>query len=86
MAAPHLGSRRPRRGATNAVFNALMPKMFSRTGGQLTLVDAATTETQALSSALSAVQNKKFFLGTDLVLLSMFITCVLGTYMRHLML
>uniref|UniRef100_M4C5Q6 Uncharacterized protein n=1 Tax=Hyaloperonospora arabidopsidis (strain Emoy2) TaxID=559515 RepID=M4C5Q6_HYAAE len=36
--------------------------MFSRTGSQLTLMDAATTETQALSSALSAVQNKKFFL------------------------
>ncbi|KAL7681190.1 putative alpha/Beta hydrolase [Plasmopara halstedii] len=49
LASPHLGIRRPRRGATNVVFNALMPKIFSRSGAQLTLIDQASEETIKLS-------------------------------------
>lgn len=64
LATPHLGIRRPRRGATNVVFNALMPKIFSRTGAQLTLNDEATEETQELSNASRAFMDKDFHPGT----------------------
>ncbi|KAG7392021.1 hypothetical protein PHYPSEUDO_002730 [Phytophthora pseudosyringae] len=60
LATPHLGIRRPRRGATNVVFNALMPKIFSRTGAQLTLTDAASEETQALSKVSPSYLDKDF--------------------------
>ncbi|KAG1700785.1 hypothetical protein DVH05_011672 [Phytophthora capsici] len=60
LATPHLGIRRPRRGATNVVFNALMPKVFSRTGAQLTLIDEATEETQKLSKTSATYLNKDF--------------------------
>ncbi|KAE8997911.1 hypothetical protein PR003_g11526 [Phytophthora rubi] len=60
LATPHLGIRRPRRGATNVVFNALMPKIFSRTGAQLTLIDEASEETQALSTASRVFMDKDF--------------------------
>ncbi|KAI9914099.1 hypothetical protein PsorP6_005943 [Peronosclerospora sorghi] len=60
FATPHLGIRRPRRGASNAMFNALMPKIFGRTGTQLTLKDVATDTTQALSLSLSAHADKKY--------------------------
>ncbi|KAK1928812.1 putative lipase [Phytophthora citrophthora] len=60
LATPHLGIRRPRRGATNVVFNALMPKIFSRTGAQLTLTDEANEETQKLSKTSIAYLNKDF--------------------------
>ncbi|KAH7482379.1 hypothetical protein PRIC1_006768 [Phytophthora ramorum] len=60
LATPHLGIRRPRRGATNVVFNALMPKIFSRTGAQLTLTDAANEETQKLSTSSSEFLDKDF--------------------------
>ncbi|KAE8877765.1 hypothetical protein PF005_g22034 [Phytophthora fragariae] len=60
LATPHLGIRRPRRGATNVVFNALMPKIFSRTGAQLTLIDDASEETQALSTASRVYMDKDF--------------------------
>ncbi|KAG6611108.1 putative alpha/beta hydrolase [Phytophthora cinnamomi] len=60
LATPHLGIRRPRRGATNVVFNALMPKIFSRTGAQLTLIDEASEETQALSNTSRVFMDKDF--------------------------
>ncbi|POM59615.1 Cytochrome Oxidase Biogenesis (Oxa1) Family [Phytophthora palmivora] len=60
LATPHLGIRRPRRGATNVVFNALMPKIFSRTGAQLTLIDAASEETQTLSKSSKTHLDKDF--------------------------
>ncbi|CAH0481968.1 unnamed protein product [Peronospora belbahrii] len=60
LATPHLGIRRPRRGATNAIYNALMQNIFSRTGAQLTLTDAATKKTEALSHSSNAYQGKHF--------------------------
>ncbi|CAI5747049.1 unnamed protein product [Peronospora destructor] len=60
LATPHLGIRRPRRGATNAIFNALMQNIFSQTGAQLMLKDVATEETQVLSHSLNKYQDKKF--------------------------
>ncbi|KAF4150174.1 putative serine esterase (DUF676) [Phytophthora infestans] len=60
LATPHLGIRRPRRGATNVVFNALMPKIFSRTGAQLTLSDEASEETLELSKSSTANLDKDF--------------------------
>ncbi|OWZ20208.1 hypothetical protein PHMEG_0005408 [Phytophthora megakarya] len=60
LATPHLGIRRPRRGPTNVVFNALMPKIFSRTGAQLTLIDASSDETLALSKSSISNLNKNF--------------------------
>ncbi|RMX67612.1 hypothetical protein DD238_001587 [Peronospora effusa] len=60
LATPHLGIRRPRRGATNAIFNALMQNIFSRTGAQLMLKDVATEETQVLSHSLKQCQDKTF--------------------------
>ncbi|KAG2768303.1 hypothetical protein PC129_g14907 [Phytophthora cactorum] len=60
LATPHLGIRRPRRGATNVVFNALMPKIFSRTGAQLTLIDEANEETLALSKPSTTYLDKDF--------------------------
>ncbi|ETK76881.1 hypothetical protein F441_17117 [Phytophthora nicotianae CJ01A1] len=64
LATPHLGIRRPRRGATNVVFNALMPKIFSRTGAQLTLIDEASEETLALSKSSTTYLDKDFRPGT----------------------
>jgi hypothetical protein len=45
------------------VFNALMPKIFSRTGAQLTLTDAATEETLELSRTSSRFLEKAFHPG-----------------------
>lgn len=58
LASPHLGIRRPHRGATNVVFNALMSKILSRTGEQLMLIDKASEETLALSRPSSALSKK----------------------------
>lgn len=63
LATPHLGIRRPRRGATNAIFNALMQNIFSRTGAQLMLKDEATDKTERLSHSVNECQDQNFYPG-----------------------
>ncbi|RLN47126.1 hypothetical protein BBJ29_008463 [Phytophthora kernoviae] len=64
LATPHLGIRRSHRHATNVVFNALMTKIFSRTGQQLTLTDSANEMTQKLSTTSDVSLGKEFYPGT----------------------
>ncbi|TDH70525.1 hypothetical protein CCR75_002829 [Bremia lactucae] len=61
FASPHLGIRRPRRGATNVMLNALMPKIFSQTGVQLSLMDQASEETLELSKVSTVHCDKNFY-------------------------
>ncbi|DAZ96400.1 TPA: hypothetical protein N0F65_012481 [Lagenidium giganteum] len=49
LATPHLGIRRPQRGSFNFIYNTVAPRLFDRTGDQLSLRDTASDLTQQLS-------------------------------------
>lgn len=58
LATPHLGIRRPRRGSFNFIWNVVSPKVLSRTGQQLHLVDEPTELSVALSKPADIYPGK----------------------------
>jgi hypothetical protein len=58
LATPHLGIRRPHRGSFNFIWNVVSPKVLSRTGQQLHLIDEPTDLSLALSKPADIYPGK----------------------------